>query len=566
MRWRPPVWLALFVVGLAAATPAIVYSLLVIREAYDAQRDRVDQAALQHTRAVALRLDRELASRIELLRGLALSPALAQDDLFAFHEYAVTAAKAFDYGWIVLIDPDGQQLVNTLRPFGSYLVSVDPDIEDRIVFSTRAPHVSGLFIGRTSGEAVASIAVPVVQDGVVTHVLSFRAPPQTIAKRIWGQDRPLGILAVVDGSGTVIARSERPEFIGQPASAAFRDAMARGMRDGIIDFTTLEGIRSFGAMGHSSLSGWFIGLAVDQAVLLAPLRSQIMWLAGVGAGALAVAGLLTYYFAGRISRDVHLLSHASQVLAAGRKPPIREDGFVTREFATIADAMLRAGARLVERTQRAEQLAEERAMLVREVHHRVKNNLQMVTGLIQLQRQGMDSGGREAMAGLSRRIGEIAALHEQLYRGRQPDRIDFVEYLNALCERLATVTDRQIVCDSDPAFAPTMPVDVAIPLGLLVNELITNAAKHGGRAGVPIEVSLRRGADGRTYALSVTDDGPGLPPDAANGASLGMRLITALASQLQAQLRFDSAGGRGTRVELLLREAPPAPPAAASDL
>jgi two-component sensor histidine kinase len=553
MRWRPPVWLALLVVGLAAATPVILYSGLVIREAHDAQRARIDEAAQQYTRRLALRLDREVSTRIELLRGLALSPALARDDLQAFHNYAVMAAQSFDYGWIVLVDRTGNQLVNTRTPFGNYLMA-EPDVEDLTVFSSQVPHVSGLFVGRRTGDAVVSIAVPVVQDDIVTHVLSFRVPPQGFGDRIWRQDRRLGTMAIVDGRGTIIARSAGPDLIGQPAGAAFRDAMARGVRDGIIEFTTREGMRSFGAVGRSDLSGWYIGLAVDQTELFAPLRTDVIRLTAVGAATLVLASLLAFFFARRINRDVGLLSDAAQALAAGRKPPLREDGFVTREFSTIAVGMLRAGTRLVERTQRAEQLAEERAILVREVQHRVKNNLQMVGSLVQLQGQTMDAAGRDALGALSRRIGEIAVLHEQLYRGRQPDRVDFVEYLRALCERLAGVTERKIVCDFGAA-SLAMPVDIAIPLGLLVNELITNAAKHGGDA--PIEVSLGRGPDGRTHALSVTDQGPGLPAGAEQAPSLGMRLVGALAQQLDAQIRFGAADGRGTRVDLLIPESLP---------
>jgi two-component sensor histidine kinase len=477
------------------------------------------------------------------------------DDLQAFHDHAVTAARSFDYGWIVLIDRTGNQLVNTRQPIGNYLAA-EPDVEDLAVFSSQLPQVSGLFVSRRSGDAVVSIAVPVVQDDIVTHVLSFRVPPQSIGERIWRQDPRLGVVAIVDGRGTIIARSERPEFIGQPASAGFREAMARGQRDGIIDITTREGARSFGAMGHSDLSGWFIGLAVDRSEWLAPLRAEVIRLTVVGAAALVMASLLAFFFARRINRDVGLLADAAQALAAGRKPPLHEDGFVTREFSTIAVAMLRAGARLVERTQRAEQLAEERAMLVREVHHRVTNNLQMVGSLVQLQRQTADEAGRDVLAALSYRIGEIAALHEQLYRGRQPDRIDFAEYLRALCERLAGVTERKIVCDFGAA-SLAMPVDIAIPLGLLVNELVTNAAKHGGASDEQIEVSLRRGPDGKTHALSVTDHGPGLPPGAEQSASLGMRLVDALARQLDAQVSFGSADGRGTRVDLLIPETLP---------
>jgi two-component sensor histidine kinase len=187
----------------------------------------------------------------------------------------------------------------------------------------------------------------------------------------------------------------------------------------------------------------------------------------------------------------------------------------------------------------------------------VKNNLQMVTSLVQLQRQGMDAAGREALDALARRIGEIAALHEQLYRGRQPDRIEFAAYLTALCDRLASLSNRPISCEVDQAAVATMPVDTAIPLALLLNELITNAAKYGGPPGQPIEVSVRRGADGKGHAISVRDHGPGLPADADRRTSIGMRLINALARQLDAELRFGGGEGGGTRVDILVPEPPP---------
>jgi two-component sensor histidine kinase len=211
----------------------------------------------------------------------------------------------------------------------------------------------------------------------------------------------------------------------------------------------------------------------------------------------------------------------------------------------------------VERTDRAEQLAEERAMLVREVHHRVTNNLQIVTSLVQLQQQGMDAAGRESLDALARRIDEIAALHEQLYRGRQPNRIEFAAYVTALCERLAGLCSRPIACDVDPAAAATMPVDTAIPLGLLLNELITNAAKHGGPPDRPVEVKVRRGAKGTGLAIIVRDHGRGLPARADCGKSTGMHLIQALARQLDAELRFGCGESGGTQVDVIVPEAPP---------
>lgn len=187
----------------------------------------------------------------------------------------------------------------------------------------------------------------------------------------------------------------------------------------------------------------------------------------------------------------------------------------------------------------------EREVLLQEVHHRVKNNLQVVSSLINMQVRKLDSAAaRDALEECQTRVQAIALIHEQLYQSKDYARVPFSQY----CRRLAaTVFDtlgtsrssvRLELAIEDVALA----VDLAIPCGLILNELITNALKHGfpeGRAG-QVRVELRRSPDGLLH-LAVEDDGVGLADrvDVARSASLGLQLIRTLTEQLDGQLEVE---------------------------
>ncbi len=195
----------------------------------------------------------------------------------------------------------------------------------------------------------------------------------------------------------------------------------------------------------------------------------------------------------------------------------------------------------------------DRELMLKEIHHRVKNNLQVVSSLLSLQaRKSRDPEALQMFRESQSRVRSIALFHEKLYRSRDLGSVDAREYLRDLVEELARTFDVEgRVEHRVEAEALTLGVDVAVPLGLAVNELVSNSLKHafGGRAAGRIEVLLRR--SGERAALVVQDDGAGLPQgfDFAHSPSLGLQLVRSLAEQLGGTLSYASCAG--ARFELV---------------
>jgi len=194
----------------------------------------------------------------------------------------------------------------------------------------------------------------------------------------------------------------------------------------------------------------------------------------------------------------------------------------------------------------------EREVLLKEIHHRVKNNLQLVSSLLGLQADRAASDeARLSLSESAHRVRSMSLIHQMLYGSGDLAHVDLAGYARALASELRAAFDR-----SAELSLLTEPVDLsveqAIPCGLILNELITNALKHGrssdGRCRLRIEIA--RAGPGLTVAVS--DDGPGLPPgfDAAPRGSLGLQLIDALVRQLGASL--STRNERGARFSVAI--------------
>jgi PAS domain S-box-containing protein len=196
----------------------------------------------------------------------------------------------------------------------------------------------------------------------------------------------------------------------------------------------------------------------------------------------------------------------------------------------------------------------EKEVLLREMHHRVKNNFQVVSSFLSLQASFIEAPALQAIfEECQNRIYAMALVHQSLYQAESLAAIDFGAYLDALGASLLRsygVDPQRIQLTStvEPVF---LSIDAAIPCGLLVNELISNALRHAfppGRAG-HLWVTLRREVDGQ-LRLTVGDDGVGLPEgiDFRTTSSFGLRLVGLLAQQLRATMTL--ARHPGTSVTL----------------
>ena len=225
-----------------------------------------------------------------------------------------------------------------------------------------------------------------------------------------------------------------------------------------------------------------------------------------------------------------------------------EDGTIALSFITD----------ITERKRIDEQLRRslaEKDVLLREIHHRVKNNLQVISSLLSLQ-SGMtkDPVVSEILRDSKDRVNAMALVHEKLFQSDDLAAINFADYIRTLAKGLfhSYVSEmKPIQINTNVTVAPG--VDQAIPCGLIVNELLSNSMKHafpGDRIG---EINLTMHSEGELCILRVTDDGIGLPPESeiAKKETLGLKLVDALAAQLGATI--ERRGGNGTVFELRFR-------------
>jgi two-component sensor histidine kinase len=192
---------------------------------------------------------------------------------------------------------------------------------------------------------------------------------------------------------------------------------------------------------------------------------------------------------------------------------------------------------------------EEKEVLLKEIHHRVKNNLQVISSLLSLQAgSSQDPETLRLLRESHTRVKSIALIHEKLYQSPNLTQVDIQHYIRSLTEYLCTSYGLdpekiRLRLDLEQAY---LGIGTAIPCGLIINELVSNALKHafpGDREG-EIYVGLHRKGDGE-YALVVKDNGIGLPEDLdfPHANTLGMELVGSLVEQLDGRACWSTCSG-----------------------
>lgn len=224
-------------------------------------------------------------------------------------------------------------------------------------------------------------------------------------------------------------------------------------------------------------------------------------------------------------------------------PLLNADGDIQGIMATFADISDMMAAE----TQIKASL-DEKEVLLREIHHRVKNNLQIISSLMSLQSEYTQEPETLKMFQESKnRIRSMALIHEKLYQSKDLAHVDFVEYLKSLVEMLLSFHREEgdeinvsFNCDQ-----VNLEIDTAISMGLIVNELLSNCFKHAFPDQKNGEVIINLSKDEENYLLEVVDNGVGIPEDIdiKNTDSLGLQIVQTLTIQLKGVLEHENDGG-----------------------
>jgi two-component sensor histidine kinase len=542
-----------FILGIVLV-PALVYSCWL---AYAAYADRQAQRAVAVStilRVIAgYEADFFQRTRTLLLR-LAAEPDVRGAERPTCSERLIEARnRSGDYLNFVVLGPDGQGLCSTapelLVPLGDRAFFRQLERGASFVVSEVMPRQLGKgdtivvavpLAGPRAGTFAGGIAVSVNLDSFQRAIDSIELPPG-------------GVAYLVDGRGRVLVQPARgkPEAREPPAPELL--AQLRGNPQAAVTALGADGVRRDYHASEVAGGDLFVIAGIPAAARFAWLQHEL--LIGVFAPTLMLAlAMITIWIASDylVIRHVRTLGVAARAYSRGELDLRLDFASAPSEFQDLARTLARMAGRVRRREAELHASLAQKDVLLREVHHRVKNNLQIVTSLLNLRAQRLQAPeARDAVRQAQMRVAAMTLVHRRLYETDDIREIDLGGLLQDLGGMLEETNDgwRGAVEVHVAAEQPTaVPPDQAIPLALLVTEAVSNAFRHAFRPDLPgrIEVHLTR--VGHAARVTVADDGVGLADGDRSSGGMGVTLMRMLAKQVGGTLVL--ADDRGTRIEL----------------
>jgi two-component sensor histidine kinase len=509
---------------LLAAVPLLLFGAWLFSvEAARYQAD-IDALMRERTEDLATDLEGEIRQQVQIVQTLAALPALDRPDLPSFYE-AARRAQALRPHWtaILLIDPGtGRQILNTLRPLGTELPAVQATAGALEAARTGQPTV---WVRHPRPESLVqrpllSIATPVMRDGQMRFLLAASIENAALREFMAARRLPDNWFAsIYRDDGTIFATTQiGANVAGQAATTDFATHLQR-LGAGVVKRILPGGEPVYSSFQKLAFAGLAVAVhapvaEVERAV---PDHSLLMWSAGV------LALLLTLALATLMMREA-----------------------LRRRAESETQHLLSDTQRLLARQE----------MLLREVHHRVKNNLQTMASMVRIVGRKGSPESQAAFQDITRRIATLGHAYDLIHKAEDMAQLDLGVYLKSVTHQIANSFGRDEIHVTTALDSLTVDIDTALPVGLITGELVTNAYKHAFGENSPGRLTVKLRNLGEYAMLTVRDSGPGIARDPFS-ASAGLRIAEALASQIDGRLKAKNhpAGGAQFRLTFPLARA-----------
>lgn len=582
-------WLTCLVIG--CILPAALGSVFLFTISYQQQRTILERNTTATARALMQAIDAELFGVQSALQVLASSQRLASGDLLSFHRKASESLPNMRGNYIVVTDPTGQQRLNTLKPFGDPLPQLPLSAKVQRVFDTGEPVISDFFVAPDIGQSAITLEVPVFANGKVIYSLAMGMFADRLGDILRRQNLPPDwITAIFDSSGTIAARTHKPEqYVGRKGSANFQRTSAE-VSEGVAEVNSLEGIPTLSTFNRSPRSGWAIGIGIPKTALTENLWRSMGFNAAVTLALLALSIGMARIISVRINRSIGSLRILALALGTPELLSIPDNEIV--EVNDVGQALMKASQMIresvVEREQgelatqemiQAKQIADRtsraKSEFLASMSHELRTPLNAISGFAELLGRAGDTLAPEKRIRYTENIMEASTQLGKII----DDVLDMASFesghINVNCEVLdclevmaevsrtleVSARKRGILFTVDTsANLPSIVADRGRLIQVLLN-LGSNAIKYNVEGGWVLLTALPYDD---VVRFIVRDTGKGIPAERQReifepfnrlgveltqqeGSGIGLTISRRLAQAMDGRIGFESFVGQGSK-------------------
>jgi signal transduction histidine kinase len=570
--------------------PTVIFGAAALKTLLDGERVAALRNLEDSARAIALIIDSDLASAEASLQALSTSNRLASGDLAGFYQQAKSLDRV-NGAWTVLLDAEGQQLINTVVPFGTPLPPPVARARAQQVLGTQQTMVSDLLPGPVTGKLLTTVNIPVeMRDGrqyvlVKVFDIQFFAHAFASAKIPDSQ-----IAAIIDKNGKFIARSRRESLVGQGARPELVK-VGLSQNTGMIRHHTLEGMEVYDVFTRSRMGKWIVAVAAPVTQIDAIARRAVLFASWGFIAALLLGACGAMALARNLVTSLGRASTSALELASGQA--LEPEHSFIREVDTLHAALKKtSGALITEKEsrkkaevhrqilllseQKARQAAEQenkaKDVFLAMLAHELRNPLGAITSGAAVARRAvpLSSQALKAIDIIDRQAGHLAYIVDDLLDlarlnsgkivlARRPVNLEALIQACVAAQALARGGESHVITfNTSPLWVHGDPTRIE----QIISNLLTNACKYTP-AGGTIHVSLIR--EEKEVCLTVQDSGVGISPElmpklfnpfvqadtsldrAEGGLGIGLALVKRLVDLHDGRVHAISAGiGQGS--------------------